>query len=136
MRFTFRRQLLSGAASIVAVIVLSAAVEAPAHVERGQASWYGPGFDGRPTASGELFDQNALTAAHPDLPLGVMATVTNLQNGRVVEVEINDRGPFIGNRVIDLSRGAAQRLGIIEAGLAPVQIEVARHELVAVAARG
>ena len=100
--------------------------EAPDYVERGRASWYGPGFHGRPTASGEPFDQHALTAAHPGLPLGTMALVTNPGNGRAVEVEINDRGPYAGGRAIDLSRAAADRLDIVEAGVAPVVIEVVR----------
>jgi rare lipoprotein A len=93
------------------------------HVERGEASWYGDEFHGRPTARGEPFDQNALTAAHPDLPLGTGAEVTNLANGRSVEVEINDRGPFVKNRVIDLSKGAAEELGMVEDGTAPVRVE-------------
>jgi rare lipoprotein A len=131
MRFTLSRQLIPAVASIGTVVFLGAAVEAPAYVERGHASWYGPGFQGRPTASGAPFDQDALTAAHPDLPLGVMATVINLENGRIVEVEINDRGPFAGDRVIDLSQAAAQHLDLIEAGLAPVRIEVGRRQLAA-----
>jgi rare lipoprotein A len=93
------------------------------HVERGEASWYGDEFHGRPTARGEPFDQNALTAAHPDLPLGTEAEVTNLANGRSVEVEINDRGPFVKNRVIDLSKGAAEELDMVEDGTAPVRVE-------------
>jgi rare lipoprotein A len=94
-----------------------------AHVERGEASWYGDEFHGKPTAGGEPFDQNALTAAHPDLPLGAEVEVTNLANGRSVEVEINDRGPFVEDRVIDLSKGAAEELDMIDEGTAPVRIE-------------
>ena len=78
----------------------------------GKASWYGPGFHGRRTASGEVFNANRLTAAHPRLPLGTRARVTNLQNGRVVEVKINDRGPHGGGRIIDLSRAAARQLAM------------------------
>jgi rare lipoprotein A len=78
----------------------------------GRASWYGPGFHGRKTASGQTFNQHALTAAHPRLPLGTRAQVTNLKNGRQVEVTINDRGPHRGGRIIDLSRAAAQRLAM------------------------
>jgi rare lipoprotein A len=78
----------------------------------GQASWYGPGFHGKKTASGELFDPNRLTAAHPRLPLGTRARVTNLHNGKAVEVTINDRGPHGGGRIIDLSRAAARRLAM------------------------
>jgi rare lipoprotein A len=94
--------------------------------EVGTASWYGPRFHGRPTASGERFDQDALTAAHKQLPLGTIARVTNLANGRQVVVEINDRGPFKGRRVIDLSRAAAHRLNMAESGLARVRIDVLR----------
>ncbi|HEX6176674.1 MAG TPA: septal ring lytic transglycosylase RlpA family protein [Candidatus Binatia bacterium] len=90
---------------------------------RGQASWYGPGFHGKKTASGEIFDQSRLTAAHKTLPLGTKAKVTNLENGNTVEVEINDRGPYVGDRVIDLSRAAANALGFVESGLTLVRIE-------------
>jgi rare lipoprotein A len=92
-------------------------------VIRGQASWYGPGFHGKKTASGEIFDQSRLTAAHKTLPLGTKAKVTNLENGNSVEVEINDRGPYVGDRVIDLSRAAANALGFVESGLTLVRIE-------------
>ena len=92
-------------------------------VIRGQASWYGPGFHGKKTASGEIFDQSRLTAAHKTLPLGTKAKVTNLENGNTVEVEINDRGPYVGQRVIDLSRAAANELGFVESGLTLVRIE-------------
>ncbi len=91
---------------------------------RGTASWYGPHFDGKKTASGEIFDQEKLTAAHKTLPLGSKALITNLQNGNSVEVEINDRGPYVGERVIDVSYAAARELGLIEAGVAPVRIEL------------
>ena len=93
-------------------------------VQRGEASFYGPGLHGRRTASGERFDQQKLTAAHPKLPFGTEVTVTNLENNRSVRVEINDRGPFTRNRAIDLSRAAAQRIGITgKTGTAPVRIE-------------
>jgi len=87
----------------------------------GKASWYGPGFHGKKTASGEVFNQNDLTAAHPRLPLGTRAKVTNLHNGKEVEVTINDRGPYKPGRIIDLSRAAAQRIAL--GGLARVRIE-------------
>jgi rare lipoprotein A len=90
----------------------------------GTASWYGPGFHGNPTASGEIYDQNELTAAHQTLPLGTRVAVTNLQNARAVEVRINDRGPFVDGRIIDLSHSAARMLGMIGPGTAPVRIEV------------
>jgi len=98
-------------------------------VEQGEASWYGPGFDGKPTASGEKFDQDDMTAAHKELPLGVTAKVTNLENGKEVEVEINDRGPFVPGRVIDLSKAAAEKLDIDDKGVAETRIEVPAAEL-------
>src|SRR4051812_11265699 len=102
--------------------------------QTGVASWYGPGFHGRRTASGERFDQNELTAAHRQLPLGSEVKVTNLENGRSITVAINDRGPYVGGRVINLSKAAAQRLGIVEDGLAKVRIEATPRQL-ALAAR-
>lgn len=89
----------------------------------GEASFYGPGFHGKKTATGETFDQNDLTAAHPTLPLGTNATVTNLETGDSVEVKINDRGPYAKGRDIDLSKGAAEELGMTKDGVAPVKIE-------------
>jgi rare lipoprotein A len=90
----------------------------------GVASWYGPGFNGKRTSSGEVYDQEDLTAACTALPLGTRALVTNLQNGRSVEVRINDRGPFVKRRQIDLSHHAAAALGILGPGTARVRIEV------------
>ncbi|MEK0179497.1 MAG: septal ring lytic transglycosylase RlpA family protein [Oscillatoriales cyanobacterium] len=90
----------------------------------GWASWYGPGFDGNLSASGERFNQNDLTAAHRNLPFGTLLMVRNLDNGRTVVVRINDRGPYVGDRVIDLSAGAASVLGMMGSGVAPVEIEV------------
>jgi len=88
------------------------------------ASWYGPGFHGNPTASGEIYNENALTAAHPTLPLGTPVEVTNLANGKSVWVRITDRGPYVRGRAIDLSRGAAQKLGMVKAGLSRVRIKL------------
>jgi rare lipoprotein A len=93
-------------------------------VQVGVASWYGPGFHGNRTANGEVFDQFELTAAHPSLPLGTRVMVTNLANGRAVEVRINDRGPFVDGRAIDLSYAAARTIGMIGPGTAPVRIEI------------
>lgn len=90
----------------------------------GVASWYGPGFHGRRTANGEIYDQHGLTAAHRTLPHHTWVRVTNLTNGQTVQVRINDRGPYVDDRVIDLSYGAAQRIGMIGSGIAPVEIEV------------
>ncbi len=90
----------------------------------GMASWYGPGFHGNQSASGEIFDQDALTAAHPSLPFGTEVRVTNLDNGMSVVVRINDRGPYAYGRIIDLSAGAARAVGLIHSGIAPVQVDV------------
>jgi rare lipoprotein A len=90
----------------------------------GQASWYGRPHHGRRTSSGEAYDMNKLTAAHRTLPLGTRVLVTNLDNGRTVEVRINDRGPFRRNRVLDLSYAAAQQLGAIGEGVIPVTLEI------------
>jgi len=92
--------------------------------QQGVASWYGPGFHGRRTANGEVYDQYELTAAHQTLPLGTHVLVTSLTNGRSVEVRVNDRGPFIGGRVIDLSYGAARVIDMVGAGTMPVRVEV------------
>jgi len=96
----------------------------PKLTEIGQASWYGPGFQGKKTASGEAFDQKEFTAAHRTLPLGSKVRVVNLDNDKSVEVEINDRGPYVGGRIIDLSRAAAKVLGMLEDGITRVRIEV------------
>jgi rare lipoprotein A len=90
----------------------------------GIASWYGPGFRGRPTANGEIFDDTKLTAAHRTLPLASQIRITNLENGKSIEVKVNDRGPYIAGRVLDLSTRAAQVLGMEKEGLALVRIEV------------
>lgn len=113
---------------LAALALLAAASPVPAseeeiHVETGTASWYGPGLEGRPTASGEPMRQDRLTAAHPTLPLDTTAEVTNLENGRSVEVRINDRGPYVDGRIIDLSRAAAERLDMTGDGTAPVRVE-------------
>ena len=94
-------------------------------VERGLATWYGGRFDGRKTASGERFDQDEMTAAHRTLPFGTRVRVTNGNNRLSVVVRINDRGPYgKGGRVIDLSRAAADKLDMLEAGVVPVTVEV------------
>ena len=103
--------------------------------ELGLASWYGARFHRKRTASGEAFDADALTAAHPSLRLDTVARVTNLGNRRTVLVRINDRGPFAGRRIIDLSRGAAERLGMTRAGVAKVRVEVFDEDQRAVVAQ-
>jgi rare lipoprotein A len=92
--------------------------------QTGIASWYGPGFHGKATASGAVYNQNDLTAAHQTLPLGTRVMVTNLENGQSAELLINDRGPFVKERIIDLSYAAAESLGMIGPGTIPVRLEV------------
>ena len=99
----------------------------PTTTQVGTASWYGPGFHGRETASGETFNQHALTAAHRTLPLGTTATVTNLETGQSVRVKINDRGPYVRGRHLDLSQAAAKQIGLIKKGMAKVKIEAKPH---------
>jgi len=101
------------------------------NVHIGAASWYGPGFNGKKTASGEIFDETKLTAAHKTIPLGRRARVTHLGNGKSVEVLINDRGPYVEGRMIDLSHAAAKVLGMIDDGIAKVQVELLREAGVA-----
>ena len=118
--------VLAALAALTMVVLPKTEAEAtrlPAFVQRGLASWYGPGFHGKKTASGDRFDQNDLTAAHRQLPLGSKATVTNLENGKQVEVEINDRGPYVGGRVIDLSKAAAEKIDMKGDGTARVRVE-------------
>jgi rare lipoprotein A len=92
--------------------------------QQGIASWYGPGFHGKPTASGEIYDMHALTAAHRTLPIGTMIEVRNLENGRTTIARVNDRGPHKRGRIVDLSLGAAEALGLEQAGLARVRLTV------------
>jgi rare lipoprotein A len=96
------------------------------HKQRGKASWYGPGFAGRKTANGERFNPNQLTAAHKKLPFNTTVRVTNLDNDKSVIVRINDRGPYAGRRIIDLSKAAAKKIDLIGKGVAMVQIETVR----------
>jgi len=91
--------------------------------QEGIASWYGREFDGRPTASGEIFDSSQLTAAHPSLPFGTVLVVTNRHNNKKVTVKVNDRGPFVAARIIDISKAAAEKLDMIVTGTAPVSVE-------------
>ena len=97
-------------------------VENPDYEEVGMASWYGDQFNGRPTATGEIFDMHGLSAAHKTLPLPGLVEVTNLANGRTIIVRVNDRGPFVDNRIIDLSRGAAEALGMLAQGVGEVRV--------------
>jgi len=94
--------------------------------ETGIASWYGPGFDGNLTANGEIYDMNGISAAHKTLPFGTLVRVVDLDTGRSIVVRINDRGPFVEGRIIDLSKGAAEKLGIVERGIVPVGLRIVR----------
>lgn len=117
--------LPAGAIATAATIEVTPLPAPPAAAPKlvGIASWYGKHWQGRKTASGKRFDAKKLTAADRDLPLNTRVRVTNLLNGRTVEVVVNDRGPYVGDRVLDLSEAAAKRLGMIKDGLAPVRIE-------------
>ncbi|ASC71537.1 putative endolytic peptidoglycan transglycosylase RlpA [Halomicronema hongdechloris C2206] len=121
------RRLLGSAAPLDAIAGRPQAMAnqvAIASVSSGMASWYGPGFHGRRSASGEVFNQHALTAAHRTLPFGTRVRVTNLRNNQQVVVRINDRGPYSHGRVIDLSAGAARAIGLARMGVGPVRLEV------------
>jgi rare lipoprotein A len=104
------------------LVLLVGLYTTPTFAAKVHASWYGPGFHGKKTASGEIFNQNAMTAAHKTLPFGTIVRVT--YNGKSVDVRINDRGPFIKGRTIDLSKGAATVLGCIDAGVCLVDMKI------------
>lgn len=93
-------------------------------VQTGYASWYGPGFHGKKTANGEIYNQNMLTAAHKTLPLNTTVKVTNLENNKTLIVRVNDRGPYHGNRILDLSKEAANQLGVLAKGTAKIKLQV------------
>jgi rare lipoprotein A len=116
--------LFAGGGKLAGLHVVSPAFAAPADALAGTASWYGRHWQGRKTASGTRFDPGRLTAAHRSLPLNTRVRVTNLENAKSVTVLINDRGPYVRGRVIDLSKAAARRLGMLKEGIAPVRIEV------------
>lgn len=97
-----------------------------AYASTGVASWYGPGFYGRPTASGEIYQPGTFTVAHRSLPLGTQVRITNLNNGRSAVARVNDRGPYVGGRIVDLGEGIASQLGVTSSGLADVRLEVLR----------
>jgi len=122
MRLRTANLIAAGLLSLAVAVPASAGSSGPGKVVT--ASWYGPGFHGRRTASGEVFDQEALTAAHRTFPFGTHLLVTNINNGRSVKVTVNDRGPFARRRGIDLSRAAAHRLGMLKRGLASVRIQL------------
>ena len=113
-----RRAVLVATAAAVLAVSSSAA-----YAQCGGASWYGPGFNGKRAASGEVFNENAMTAAHRSLPFGTKVQVVDQNTGKSVEVTINDRGPFHGKRIIDLSKAAATQLGFRNAGTISVCLE-------------
>lgn len=125
-------RLLAGGFCVLALLVLSACGSTPksgsrvssGHSESGMASYYGNEFHGRKTANGERFDQGKLTAAHRTMPFGTRVRVTNTQNGRSVVVRVNDRGPFVKGRIIDLSSSAFKSIASINAGVVPVRVQV------------
>src|SRR5918911_251849 len=132
MKAKRRAGRLAGALGLVLATLASAPTVTvagggrPAYVQRGEASYYGPGLHGRRMADGRRLDRHELTAAHRELPLGSRATVTNLANGRTVEVEISDRGPYVEGRVIDLSEAAAARVGFLRGGGTPPGLGVGK----------
>ena len=113
--------------SVVALLglILLYQVAGP-YYEVGIASWYGPGFDGNYTANGEVYDMNGISAAHKTLPFGTIVRVVEFSTGKSIIVRINDRGPFIEGRIIDLSKGAARKLGIIDKGITKVGLRIIR----------
>ncbi|WP_139802441.1 septal ring lytic transglycosylase RlpA family protein [Aurantimonas sp. 22II-16-19i] len=116
--------LLTAPALTQVPFVSAEAVAGASKARAGNASYYGTRFHGRRTANGERFNMNAMTAAHKSLPFGTKVRVTNRRNGKSVVVRINDRGPYAHGRVIDLSKAAASRIGMIHSGTAPVQIDI------------
>lgn len=110
--------------SLLVLMLIFSSVLSQAQVQNGKASFYADKFEGSPTASGEKYRHNKLTAAHKTLPFGTKVRVTNVANNETVEVVINDRGPYVENRIIDLSKSAAEKLGFVNQGLADVKLEV------------
>ena len=123
---TFEHKSGSMAVAMLLVVLFAVGCSGVKRVEKGKACWYGPGYEGRQTASGEVFDNGSFTAAHRRLPFNTIVRVTNLENGRSVKVRINDRGPFNGGRIIDVSEAAARELGMIRDGVVRVRLEVLR----------
>ncbi len=121
--------------ALLAVLLISGCTSSPRYREAprrfkvgqtwtGLASWYGPKFHGRKTANGEKYNMNGMTAAHRELPFNTVIEVTHLRTGKKCRVRINDRGPFKGKRILDLSRGAAKKIGMIQAGVLEVRIRI------------
>ncbi len=121
---TARRRPAGLLAFAVLALTLPFGANATVTIQEGLVSWYGQHFHARPTASGEPFDATAMTMAHPTLPFGTQVKVTNPRNGRSVVLTVNDRGPFVGSRIADLSQAAAAYLGILRRGIAHLRLEV------------
>jgi rare lipoprotein A len=120
------RNILVASGCVLGVVLFATAAtppDTPKIVQLGKASYYGDRFHGRKTASGERFNQHAMTAASKELPLGTQVKVTNLETGKTIDVEVNDRGPYVKGRIIDLSKGAAAALDMHEDGVVPVKVE-------------
>lgn len=133
---TAKKRIANALASLMFIVLFAAGCgviprtpssDTLATLGEGRASWYGPNFHGKITANGEIFDMNELTAAHRTLPFNTMVRVDNLDNGRTIIVRINDRGPYVDNRIIDLSRKAAADLGMINSGTASVRLSLIRE---------
>lgn len=133
---TAKKRIANALASLMFIVLFAAGCgviprtpssDTLATLGEGRASWYGPNFHGKITANGEIFDMNELTAAHRTLPFNTMVRVDNLDNGRTIIVRINDRGPYVDNRIIDLSRKAAADLGMINSGTASVRLSLTRE---------
>lgn len=114
--------MIRKAVSVAALAAALLSISTAAYAQCGGASWYGPGFNGKRAASGEIFNENAMTAAHRSLPFGTKVMVTDQRTGRQISVTINDRGPFHGSRIIDLSKAAATELGFRNRGTTSVCI--------------
>jgi len=123
-RRTARRRPTGVLALAVLALAWPFGANATVTIQEGLVSWYGQQFHARPTASGEPFDATAMTMAHPTLPFGTQVKVTNPRNGRSVVLTVNDRGPFVGSRIADLSQAAAAYLGILRRGIAHLRLEV------------
>ena len=125
--FTKRKfKLLSFAASALAILLTACGGSKSAFTQSGQGSYYADKFAGKPTASGTPYRPGKLTAAHNTLPFGTKIKVTNVKTGRSVKVTVNDRGPHVKGRIVDLSKKAAQKIGLVDAGVAPVQLKVVK----------
>ena len=128
----FRYLFICASLTVITCLIQCSYPETTSHYSRrnisyGEASYYGPKFHGKKTANGEIFDQNAMTAAHKSLPFGTLCKITNRDNKKSVIVRINDRGPFVGGRILDLSYGAMKMLDGLGAGVIDVRIEIIKY---------